>query len=43
MPPPMSTPLGTNYWRLWIASVISNLGDGISGVAYPVVGQCRHP
>ena len=32
---PMRTPLGLNYWRLWIASVISNLGDGISGVAYP--------
>jgi MFS family permease len=31
----MSTPLGANYWRLWTASVISNLGDGISGVAYP--------
>jgi MFS family permease len=35
MPPSMSTPLGINYWRLWTASVISNLGDGISGVAYP--------
>ena len=31
----MRKPLGLNYWRLWIASVISNLGDGISGVAYP--------
>ena len=31
----MSKPLGINYWRLWTASVISNLGDGISGVAYP--------
>ncbi|MEX0667340.1 MAG: MFS transporter, partial [Acidimicrobiia bacterium] len=31
----MNKPLGTNYWRLWIASVISNLGDGMSGVAYP--------
>ena len=29
------TPLGLNYWKLWIASVISNLGDGIAGVAYP--------
>ena len=27
--------LGANYWRLWTASVISNLGDGISIVAYP--------
>lgn len=30
-----TSPLGANYWRLWIASVASNLGDGISGVAYP--------
>ncbi|MFZ0626464.1 MAG: MFS transporter [Acidimicrobiia bacterium] len=28
-------PLGINYWRLWIASVVSNLGDGVSTVAYP--------
>lgn len=28
-------PLGANYWRLWIASVVSNLGDGLSVVAYP--------
>ena len=27
--------LGRNYWRLWTASVISNLGDGISAIAYP--------
>jgi MFS family permease len=27
--------LGRNYWKLWSASVISNLGDGISLVAYP--------
>lgn len=31
----MSKPLGGNYWRLWIASVTSNLGDGVAGVAYP--------
>lgn len=32
----MSTrPLGINYWKLWIASIISNLGDGVSTVAYP--------
>ena len=30
-----TSPLGANYWRLWTASVVSNLGDGISGVAYP--------
>jgi MFS family permease len=28
-------PLGKNYWRLWIAHAVSNLGDGISQVAYP--------
>ena len=27
--------LGSNYWKLWTASVTSNLGDGISTVAYP--------
>lgn len=27
--------LGSNYWRLWTASITSNLGDGISTVAYP--------
>ena len=31
----MSTPLGRNYWKLWTASVISNLGDGVSFIAYP--------
>jgi MFS family permease len=31
----MSRPLGTSYWKLWTASVISNLGDGVSMVAYP--------
>ncbi|MEX0699989.1 MAG: MFS transporter [Acidimicrobiia bacterium] len=30
-----TSPLGANYWRLWTASVVSNLGDGMSGVAYP--------
>lgn len=30
-----TTPLGLNYWRLWTASVVSNLGDGVAGVAYP--------
>ena len=28
-------PLGQNYWRLWVAHAVSNLGDGISQVAYP--------
>ena len=27
--------LSLNYWKLWIASVTSNLGDGISAIAYP--------
>lgn len=27
--------LGSNYWRLWSATAISNLGDGISLIAYP--------
>lgn len=31
----MSKPLGRSYWKLWTASVTSNLGDGISTVAYP--------
>ena len=31
----MKIRLGSNYWRLWTASVISNLGDGISTIAYP--------
>jgi len=31
----VSTPLGRNYWKLFSASVVSNLGDGISIIAYP--------
>ena len=31
----VSTPLGRNYWKLWIASVISNFGDGVAFIAYP--------
>jgi MFS family permease len=27
--------LGSRYWRLWGASVISNLGDGVGAIAYP--------
>ncbi|MGI9666306.1 MAG: MFS transporter [Acidimicrobiia bacterium] len=27
--------LGANYWKLWTASVVSNLGDGVAGIAYP--------
>lgn len=29
------TKLGKNYWRLWSATAISNLGDGIALIAYP--------
>ncbi len=28
-------PLGVSYWKLWSATAISNLGDGVSMVAYP--------
>ena len=28
-------PLGASYWKLWSATAISNLGDGVSMVAYP--------
>jgi MFS family permease len=28
-------PLGANYAKLWTASVISNLGDGVGQIAYP--------
>lgn len=31
----MSQPLGRNYRKLFFASVISNLGDGVSIIAYP--------
>jgi len=27
--------LGASYWKLWSATAISNLGDGIAAVAYP--------
>lgn len=32
---PPKARLGGNYWRLWIASVVSNLGDGVGAIAYP--------
>jgi len=35
----MSKKLGSPYWRLWSATAVSNLGDGISGVAYPWVAS----
>ncbi len=27
--------LGSNYWKLWLASAIANFGDGLSVIAYP--------
>ena len=27
--------LGSRYWRLWSASVVSNLGDGAGAIAFP--------
>lgn len=30
-----SVKLGLNYWKLWTASVVSNLGDGVAQIAYP--------
>lgn len=29
----------TNYWKRWVASVISNLGDGIGIIAYPWIAS----
>ena len=31
----MSKKFGSSYWKLWTATAISNLGDGVSMVAYP--------
>jgi MFS family permease len=31
----LSKPLGSSYWKLWTSSVVSNLGDGVSVIAYP--------
>jgi len=31
----VSKKLGAAYWKLWTASVVSNLGDGVSTIAYP--------
>ncbi len=33
--PPRFRGLGGNYWKLWTASVVSNLGDGVAQIAYP--------
>ncbi|MGB7859920.1 MAG: MFS transporter [Acidimicrobiia bacterium] len=31
----MSQRFSPNYWKLWTASVISNMGDGVALIAYP--------
>jgi MFS family permease len=31
----VKTKLGASYWKLWSATGISNLGDGITSIAYP--------
>ena len=31
----MKKKLGHAYWKLWSATAISNLGDGVSAIAYP--------
>jgi MFS family permease len=31
----LKTKLGASYWKLWSATGISNLGDGITSIAYP--------
>lgn len=32
-----TTPLGPRYWRLWSASAVSNLGDGLDSAALPLL------
>lgn len=34
-PPKQKIRFGHNYWKLFSASVVSNLGDGIAQIAYP--------
>ena len=34
---PSSSRLGRDYWRLWTASTVSNLGDGVFLVALPLL------
>ena len=33
--PAKKVKLGASYWKLWSASITSNLGDGVAVVAYP--------
>jgi len=32
---PAKASLSRDYWKLWVGSGISNLGDGVSAIAYP--------
>ena len=32
-----STPLPTNYWKLWASSAASNLADGVFWIAFPLL------
>ncbi|MCA1701964.1 MAG: MFS transporter [Actinobacteria bacterium] len=32
----LRAPLGRNYWKLWVASTISNVGDGVRFAALPL-------
>jgi MFS family permease len=31
--------LDANYWKLWVASVVSNVGDGVGAIAYPWIAS----
>jgi MFS family permease len=33
--PKKKVPLGGRYWRLWSASLVTNLGDGVGAIAFP--------
>jgi hypothetical protein len=35
-------PLGTGYWRLWTASGVSNLADGLFEIALPLSPSASH-
>jgi len=28
-----------NYWKLWVATVVSNIGDGVGAIAYPWIAS----
>jgi MFS family permease len=34
---PFAVPLGADFWKLWTSSVVTNLGDGITMVAGPLL------